>query len=314
MFVSRAYGEKMWPNVERQNAMATAAKQKSAYILPIRMDDTNLPGLLPTVGYLDARHEGLDGVVNIIREKLGQERATASYTGRVPESQADIELLLALRPDFWEFWLYAGTLRLGLEALEDKYREYDLGFAALTGQSYFGRDAFDFLRTAPAQATAMMGNFTAVFSSEAQARAFGEPGEPGDAARIIHLSQRFLDTYEAFMDEAARIRGAALPDEFQKAQAAAAEFGAETVESIRNFIPHIVETMNGLPELAEGRSDDEDEPLTLTLTIEATVDPDVMTRYLDGLRSAVASLGVDATRVRLRPRRSVEAVAWRVPR
>ena len=70
MFVSAAYATKMWPNLERQSAMATATQQRSAYILPVRMDDTELPGLLPTVGHLDARHEGLDGIVRIIREKL----------------------------------------------------------------------------------------------------------------------------------------------------------------------------------------------------------------------------------------------------
>jgi hypothetical protein len=129
MFVSAAYAEKMWPNVERQSAMAMAARRRSAYILPIRMDDTELPGLLPTIGYLDARHEGLSGIVQILHQKLGQGRAAAKYLGRVPETQADIDLLLALRPDHWEYWLYAGVLRVRLDAIESKYRDYELGYA-----------------------------------------------------------------------------------------------------------------------------------------------------------------------------------------
>jgi len=141
MFVSAAYAERMWPNVERQSSMARAARQRTAYILPVRMDDTELPGLLPTVGYLDARHEGLSGIVEIIRQKLGHERAAGSYPGRVPQSQADVELLLALRPDWWEFWLYAGVLRVRLEALEPKFRDYELGFAPSTGEVYFGTAA-----------------------------------------------------------------------------------------------------------------------------------------------------------------------------
>lgn len=294
MFVSAAYAEKMWTNVERQSAMARAAKQRTAYVLPIRMDDTDLPGLLHTVGYLDSRHEGLDGIVRIIRDKIGAERAAATYTGRVPQSQADIDLLLAVRPDFWEYWLWAGTLHVRLEALEAKYRDYELGFAPLTGQSFFDREAFDFLRTAPAQASALVNNFNAVFQSDAQSRAFGEPGEPGDPARIIHLAERFIDTYEAFMDEAARLRGASLPDEFREAQEAAAQFGSDAIGQVRAFVAEVVDSLNKLPELADGRSDDDD-PLELSLVITLTVDPDVMDRFMKGLRTGVVSLGVDAS-------------------
>lgn len=292
MFVSAAYAEKMWTNVERQSAMARAAKQRSAYILPIRMDDTDLPGLLHTVGHLDARHEGLDGVVNIIREKLGHERASATYSGRVPESQADIDLLLALRPDGWEYWLYAGVLRVGMEALETKYRDYELGFAPLTGESYFDKEAVTFLRTISTRALALVNNFEAILSPQAQARAFGEPGEAGDAARIMHLAQRYLDTYEAFMDEAARIRGAVLPDEFQAAQAAASEFGAEAVEEFRAFVDRCVESMGSLPDLVADQSEDA-EPLEINLTVTLTINPDVLARYRAGLQEAAAAYSID---------------------
>ena len=269
--------------------MARAARQRTAYILPIRMDDTQLPGLLPTVGYLDARIEGLDGVISVLRQKLGNERVSAIYSGRVPETQADIDLLLAIRPGWWEYWLYAGALRVGLDALEGKYRDYEMGFAQQTGDTHFGRDAFEFLRTVPARALNVLTNFNAVFHSDVQSRAFGEPGQPGDADRILHLAQRFLDVYESFLDEAARIRGTALPDEFQDAQQAAAAYGANGVRQIREFIAECVETMNSLPELADGRSED-DEPLTLTLVIELTVDEEVAARFTEGIKRGVEEI------------------------
>lgn len=289
MFVSAAYAEKMWTNVERQSAMARAAQQRTAYILPIRMDDTNLPGLLPTVGFLDARVEGLDGVINVFREKLGGARVAATYTGRVPETQADIELLLAIRPDFWEYWLYAGALRVGLAALEGKYLDYEMGFAKQTGSVHLGRDAFDFLRTVPTSATNLVENFNAIFQSDVQLRAFGVPGEPGDPVRILHLAQRFLDIYEGLLDQAAQIRGTALPDEFREAQKAGAEFGSEAVHQIRQFITECVESMNSLPELGDERSED-DEPHQLTLVVELTVDDDVAARFTKGLNDGVDAL------------------------
>ena len=292
MFVSAAYEKKMWPNIERQSAMARAAQQRSAYILPIRMDDTSLPGLLPTVGYLDARHEGLDGIISIIRQKLGSERAHANYSGRVPTSQADIELLLALRPDFWEYWLYAGTMRVGLERLEEKYRDYEIGFATPTGEHYTVHSAADFLGTVAPISLALVNNFNAIMTDHAQERAFGKPGEPGDPARITHLANRFLDIYEGFLDEAARIRGASLPDEFREAQAAAADMGSDAVTEMREFVHRCVDSMNSLPELTEGHVEGE-EPVHLTLTVTLTINPEVSARFSAGLRDAAAAHGID---------------------
>jgi hypothetical protein len=289
MFVSRAYAEKMWPNVERQSAMARAAQQRSAYILPVRMDDTELPGLLPTVGFLDARIEGLDGVVSIIREKLGNDRTSATYHGRVPQTQADLQLLLALRPDWWEYWLYAGALKLGLENLEDKYRDYEMGFAKPTGEHYAGRDAFEFLRSASANAQNLAEAFNVVLAANVQQRAFGAPGEPGDADRIMHMAQRLLDVYEGFIDEAARLRGASVPDEFRRAQAAAARFGVQPIERIRRFVCEFDETVAKLPEMVAGRTE-RDEPLTIEMPVELTVDDEIIEEFGAGLRDGVESL------------------------
>ena len=71
MLVSAAYAEKVWPTHERRNAQARALSQKSEYILPVRFDDTEIPGLLPTVGYLRYKDHGAQGICAILLEKLG---------------------------------------------------------------------------------------------------------------------------------------------------------------------------------------------------------------------------------------------------
>ena len=55
MFISQHYVRKAWPQFERQHAQARALAEKREYILPIRLDDAEVPGLSPTIGYLDAR-------------------------------------------------------------------------------------------------------------------------------------------------------------------------------------------------------------------------------------------------------------------
>lgn len=57
MFISKDYARKAWPQLERQHAQARALRQRTEYILPIRLDDTEVPGLSPTIGYVDARNK-----------------------------------------------------------------------------------------------------------------------------------------------------------------------------------------------------------------------------------------------------------------
>jgi hypothetical protein len=90
MFVSRHYAEKSWTTHERRSALATAITQQSPYILPVRLDDTQLPGLLPTVGYVDARRVGAQGVIDSINAKLAGTQialpARSLLDGRAPRT------------------------------------------------------------------------------------------------------------------------------------------------------------------------------------------------------------------------------------
>ena len=80
MFISRAYAEKMWTREERRAAMARAMKQKRAYILPIRLDETELEGLLPSVAHINFSDHAEDEIVGMILEKLDSNR------GKQPDS------------------------------------------------------------------------------------------------------------------------------------------------------------------------------------------------------------------------------------
>jgi hypothetical protein len=70
MFISHAYAQKMWTREERRAAMARAMKEKKAYILPIRLDATELEGLLPSVAYINFSDYKEEEIVSLILEKL----------------------------------------------------------------------------------------------------------------------------------------------------------------------------------------------------------------------------------------------------
>ncbi len=73
MFCSRHYAEKLWTNHERKSAQSRAFEESSEYILPARFDDTEIPGLLPTTGFLDLRNHSPIEVALLVCEKLGIE-------------------------------------------------------------------------------------------------------------------------------------------------------------------------------------------------------------------------------------------------
>lgn len=72
MFISRHYVEKAWPSHERKHAQARALHVNEEYILPARFDDTEVPGLPPTVGYVDLRGMSAVELADLIRKKLDE--------------------------------------------------------------------------------------------------------------------------------------------------------------------------------------------------------------------------------------------------
>jgi hypothetical protein len=71
MLISKAYADREWTRHERRSALARAVGEKGkAYILPLRLEDTELPGLPPTVGHLSLDEHDLPEVVEIIYRKV----------------------------------------------------------------------------------------------------------------------------------------------------------------------------------------------------------------------------------------------------
>jgi TIR domain len=72
MFVSRAYATKRWTNHERSSAQARALGTAHEYILPARFDDTAVPGLRDTIGYVPLAATPPDVLAGLILAKLGR--------------------------------------------------------------------------------------------------------------------------------------------------------------------------------------------------------------------------------------------------
>ena len=72
MFISEHYSKKIWPTHERRSALSRAIEQKGEYILPARFDNTELPGIRHTIGYVDLKNKKPDELAKMILKKLGR--------------------------------------------------------------------------------------------------------------------------------------------------------------------------------------------------------------------------------------------------
>lgn len=71
MFISRSYAEREWTNHERRAALDRAIRDRHDYLLPCRFDDTVLPGLSPSIGYVPLRDLEASALAERILTRIG---------------------------------------------------------------------------------------------------------------------------------------------------------------------------------------------------------------------------------------------------
>ena len=92
MVLSEQYAKKLWTNHERKSAQARAFEQNQEYILPIKLDNTEIPGILPTINYVNGREKTPEQIAEMILEKLTTRKEAALESNKFyyPKSSAII--------------------------------------------------------------------------------------------------------------------------------------------------------------------------------------------------------------------------------
>jgi hypothetical protein len=113
MFISAHYLQKLWTNHERRAAQARAFEEAREYILPARFDDTEIPGILPTTGFIDLRRRAPIDVALMVCEKLGK-AASSQKANFLPSPKSP-----ALSSEVaFNFRSHDGLFRIGAEMAE----------------------------------------------------------------------------------------------------------------------------------------------------------------------------------------------------
>jgi hypothetical protein len=53
-----------------QAGTSTSLEEREEYILPVKIDDTEIPGINRTVGYVDVRTKSMDEIAELLLAKL----------------------------------------------------------------------------------------------------------------------------------------------------------------------------------------------------------------------------------------------------
>ncbi|ONI72620.1 hypothetical protein ALI144C_42100 [Actinosynnema sp. ALI-1.44] len=70
LFVSADYARKTWTRLEWRSVQDRVMKDRRLYLLPVRFDDTRIPGIGDSIGYIDARVTTPRELVDILVGKL----------------------------------------------------------------------------------------------------------------------------------------------------------------------------------------------------------------------------------------------------
>lgn len=218
IFVSADYEKKMWTSHERRSAFARALKDSSDYLLPVRFDNTPIPGLRDSIGFIDLRHRTPEALANLIIRKVSPPQQNGPRTA------------------CWEYRLLADTMRNGKRRLAAKYRDHTQHRAAPNSLNLDTTESATFLRTGYRRIDHIIKEVTSVFAEENQATAFGDSTRPGDADAIARLGDRLVGVFEELLDWAARVRGVTMPDRLTTARELLARVADRPLADIARFI------------------------------------------------------------------------------
>jgi hypothetical protein len=190
------------------------------------------------------------------------------YVRQVPRDESGRLELLATRPPLWEYLLFGNVLYVSRSAYEARWRDYQLGYSLKVGPLIEPTQILDMISERMSRAAAITSNLELILAPAAQERAFGNPGEPGDAALIEHMAVRLIDLYALLLEWAEETRALRVPDWAERLKGLAVSFVRQPLQRAHDFVDEfIAEIEQAIADLADGSSQ-----VTITMKLTFTID------------------------------------------
>jgi hypothetical protein len=75
LLISSHYPLHSWTTEERTFTGELALRDAEEYILPIQLDDRDVPGIREAKGYRDLRQGSLESIINVLAQKLNEQKS-----------------------------------------------------------------------------------------------------------------------------------------------------------------------------------------------------------------------------------------------
>lgn len=179
-------------------------------------------------------------------------------------------------PNLWEHLLLAGELCVGLKELESKRFDYFLGHRD-GGRMLLDEDgAIAHLEAAFSEVQQVISGAERWLSQDAQDKALGPPGVPGDPELIRHLTGRLLGVYESLIDWAIDLRSERPPAHMLRLFELASLHARASITGFESFVETLVEETDQASAALAGRDGG---TATIAVTYVMTIDPDVIKQF-----------------------------------
>lgn len=305
--LSPDFFKKPWPLNELEGLFARETAQGAKVILPVwhNVDEVFLsetyPVLADRIGAKTAF--GIEFVADEIARALttadpaARQVAPPSETpplelpAAIPSTAEELAAVAAAKPKYWEYLLFAGYLRRGIDAVELKWHDHALELPRGPRRVL----DFDAAREAVSADSRWLSReieaLDRVFSPEVQELAFGAPGKPGDAVRIEHLAGRLTSTYEGLLDWAAGLRNTVAPGAFQEVVDAVAGMADSIIEATRAFVDRFIVSLEQAIEQLEARGSERGDPVRIELDLVLEIPDEAQARFDRALAQVERELG-----------------------
>lgn len=306
VILSPAFFAKDWPQRELSGLAAREIASRAKVILPV-WHETDYEFIVQRSPVLADRlgvktSAGLDKVADEISRALEKSEAVSSTSPKeavgaqggegpallsIPSSLEAQKQVIAERPDYWEYQLFAGVLMRGRLDLEGKWLDHQLRLPGGARRDIGQESPLHFLNREMGWLQRQISALGRLFDPVAMEQSFGKPQEAGNSGRIEHLARRLIEAYEAMMDWSANIRNTNAPSDYAEIVELYARLADGPVRQVHDFIQEMADQTTRLPILAMNGT--EEDPVVVKFTLTLSLDDGLE----EELTAALARLGAN---------------------
>jgi hypothetical protein len=228
MILSRNYAGKTWATHERRHAQARAFTENREYILPLKLDDTQIPGIESTVGYVDYRTSSVDKIVDLLESKLSAVRS-GHTGGKLAQGRglvlnrsilslhlSDAALrIINKKDDGWECGFLLEILKEEIESARSMKLDMQYGFVSGKARRFEVSEFFKWTAT-QFELIARQAEAFQRFGNEGLNAALGPQEDKGDPVEICLIARKMGALYKWAAEWGMEFRSASVGDDFTK--------------------------------------------------------------------------------------------------